>query len=70
MYNHCYTFDKSKFGYFSGSFSVDHVLSKDEEIAWNQEMDRKVINTYNSNPANNYQLSDIDTSYVYLIREF
>lgn len=70
MYNHCYTFDKTKFGVASSSFTVDHKLSKDEELKWCAEMNRKVIETLNSNPNHHYELSDIDTSYVYLVREF
>jgi hypothetical protein len=67
-YNHCYTFDKTKFGVASSSFFVDHKLSTQEELNWCYEMDRKVIKNLNSNTNNHYELSDIDTSYVYLVR--
>lgn len=67
MYNHCYTFDKTKFGVASSSFTVDHELSKQEELNWCYEMDRKKIENLN-NSGHNYELSDIDTSYVYLVR--
>lgn len=67
LYNHCYTFDKTKFGVASSSFFQDHELSKQEQEKWCREMDRKVIETLNKNPNNHYELSDIDTSYVYLV---
>jgi hypothetical protein len=67
MYNHCYTFDKTKFGVASSSFIVDHILSKEEERNWCYEMDKTKIENLN-NAGHNYKLEDIDTSYVYLIR--
>ena len=69
MYNHCYTFDKTKFGVASSSFLVDHILSKEEEKSWCAEMNNRVIeNLKRNNP--NIEVEDIDTSYVYLVREF
>jgi hypothetical protein len=68
MYNHCYTFDKTKFGVGSRPFTVDHELSKQEQVNWCYEMDKRLIETLNQNPSNNYKLEDIDTSYVYLVR--
>ncbi len=69
MYNHCYTFDKTKFGVASSSFFVSHVLSKEEERKWCAEMNNRVIeNLKRNNP--NIEVKDIDTSYVYLVREF
>lgn len=69
-YNHCYTFDKSRFGYASGGFTVDHELSKEEQKKWCDELCRKVIESLNNNPNNHYELSDIDTAYVYLAKSF
>lgn len=69
MYNHCYTFDKTKFGVASSSFMVSHILSKEEERKWCAEMNNRVIeNLKRSNPS--IEVEDIDTSYVYLVREF
>lgn len=67
-YNHDYTFDKTKFGYASGSFITDHLLTKEEERNWCYEMDKRVVDNLNHNPSNHYELSDIDTSFVYLVR--
>ena len=68
IYNHCYTFDKTKFGVASGSFFTDHLLTKEEERNWCYEMDKRIIENLNNNPKNHYEISDIDTSYVYLVR--
>jgi len=67
VYNHCYTFDKTKFGVASSSFFQDHELSEQERKDWCLEMNKKVIRNLNSNPNYHYELSDIDTSYVYLV---
>jgi hypothetical protein len=67
MYNHCYTFDKTKFGVASSSFMVDHVLTKEEEKKWCAEMNNRVIENLKKRQPN-LTINDIDTSYVYLVR--
>lgn len=69
MYNHDYTFDKTKFGYASGSFVVDHVLTNAEEKQWLNEMNQRIIDNLNR-AGHNYKLEDIDTSFVYLVRKY
>ena len=66
VYNHCYTFDKTKFGYASSSFFVGHELSEQERKDWCYTMDLKVVENYKrTNP--NITIEDIDTSYVYMV---
>jgi hypothetical protein len=67
VYNHCYTFDKSKFGYGSNSFSVDHPLNEQEKKDWCYIMNTRVVeNQKRINP--NITMADIDTSYVYMFK--
>lgn len=69
VYNHCYTLDKSKFGYASSSFFVGHELSEQEKKDWCYTLDLKVVdNQRRTNP--NFKLEDIDTSYVYKIEKW
>ena len=66
-YNHCFTFDKSKFGYGSNTFWVDYPLNEQQKQEWCNIMNERVIENYKrTNP--NITLADIDTSYVYLVR--
>lgn len=66
VYNHNYKFDKNEDAYSSGSFTTDHILTKEEEKQWCNEMDNKIVDIRNSY-GGNFQLSDIDTSFVYYI---
>jgi hypothetical protein len=66
VYNHCYTFDKTKFGVASSSFWVDHPLNEQEKKDWCYLMNTRVIeNQKRTNP--NITMADIDTSYVYMV---
>jgi hypothetical protein len=66
VYNHCYTFDKTKFGVASSTFFVSHELSEQEKKDWCYTMDLKVIENYKKkNPS--ITIEDLDTSYVYMV---
>lgn len=68
VYNHCYTFDKTKFGYASSSFWVDYPLNEQQKKDWCNLMNERVIkNLKRTNP--NITVADIDTSYVYLVEK-
>jgi len=47
---------------------VDHVLTKEEEKKWCAEMNNRVIENLKKRQPN-LTINDIDTSYVYLVRE-
>jgi len=66
VYNHDYKFDKKEDCYSSGAFTVDHILTKEEEKQWCNEMNQKMVDTRNSF-GGHYTVNDIDTSFVYYI---
>ena len=69
VYNHCYTFDKTNSVYGSSTFWVDYPLNEEQKKNWCDLMNKKLIERYQkTNP--NITLADIDTSFVYLVKEY